>query len=108
MTKGIMIGMGDISEDEREMVKKMIFVALWCIQMKPTNRPSMNEVTEMLEGDSELLEMPHKPFQSPDEMLAEDDGIDADTTDFPLLSANQIESCDMCSMSSLTPFSNLF
>ena len=33
------------------MVKKMIIVALWCIQLKPNDRPSMNKVVEMLEGD---------------------------------------------------------
>ncbi|KAL3499688.1 hypothetical protein ACH5RR_038781 [Cinchona calisaya] len=104
MSKGNVIEMGDVSEEERKMVKKMILVALWCIQMKPTNRPSMNKVIEMLEGDGELLEMPPKPFQSPDEMLAEADGIDAVTVDFPLLSADQ----SMGSKSSPTPLSNLF
>ncbi|KAL3499696.1 hypothetical protein ACH5RR_038789 [Cinchona calisaya] len=95
MRGGNEIEMGDVSEDERKMVKKMILVALWCIQMKPTVRPSMNKVIEMLEGDGELLEMPPKPFQSPDEMLAEDDGIDPNTVEFPLLSEDQIDSSDI-------------
>ncbi|CDP17834.1 unnamed protein product [Coffea canephora] len=40
------------------------------LQMKPTHRPSMNTLIEMLEGDGELLEMPPKPFQNPDETPA--------------------------------------
>jgi len=39
-------------------------VALWCIQLKPIDRPSMNKVVEMLEGD---IEMPPKPLLYPHE-----------------------------------------
>lgn len=53
------------NEGEKEMVKKMILVALWCIQMKPSDRPSMSKVVEMLEGSIELLEMPPKPSLYP-------------------------------------------
>ncbi|CDP20809.1 unnamed protein product [Coffea canephora] len=99
LSKGNSIEMGDASEDERKMLKKMILVALWCIQMKPINRPSMNKVTEMLEGDGELLETPPKPFQNPDEMPApeaEDGGNDAEeTTDFPQLQLDRVDSSDM-------------
>lgn len=52
----------DANEEEKKMVKKMIIVALWCIQMKPSERPSMNKVIEMLEGDVDVLGMPPKPF----------------------------------------------
>ena len=53
----------------------------------------MNKVIEMLEGDGEFLEMPHKPFQSLEEMPAEDDGNDAAyTVDFPLLLLDQMDS----------------
>ena len=44
--------------------KKMIIVALWCIQMKPSDCSSMNKVVEMLEGEVECLQMPSKPFLS--------------------------------------------
>ncbi|KAK6121828.1 hypothetical protein DH2020_044441 [Rehmannia glutinosa] len=54
-------------EEEKKMVKKIIVVALWCIQMKPSDRPSMNKVVEMLEGDVEL-QMPPKPFVAPREI----------------------------------------
>ncbi|XP_059446887.1 rust resistance kinase Lr10-like [Corylus avellana] len=58
------IEMEDVTEEEKNMVKKMIIVALWCIQMKPSDRPSMNKVIEMLEGEVECLQMPSKPFLS--------------------------------------------
>ncbi|XVF78083.1 hypothetical protein PTKIN_Ptkin14bG0100100 [Pterospermum kingtungense] len=48
---------------ENIIVRKMAIVAFWCIQMKPADRPSMSKVLEMLETDTELLEMPPKPFQ---------------------------------------------
>ncbi|KAL3521625.1 hypothetical protein ACH5RR_019774 [Cinchona calisaya] len=52
----------DATEEERKMIKKMIKVALGCIQMKPADRPSMRKVLEILEDDdAELLEMPPKP-----------------------------------------------
>ncbi|KAL7147354.1 hypothetical protein ABFS83_06G102200 [Erythranthe nasuta] len=63
----------DATEEERKMVKKIIVVALWCIQMKPSDRPSMNKVVEMLESDSRL-ELPPKPFLAPRE-IAEDHGV---------------------------------
>ncbi|CAA2978444.1 rust resistance kinase Lr10-like [Olea europaea subsp. europaea] len=68
LNKGVEIDLGDASLDERIMVKKMTLVALWCIQMKPDDRPSMTKVLEMLEGDVELLQLPPKPFLSPEEM----------------------------------------
>ncbi|KAG8390399.1 hypothetical protein BUALT_Bualt01G0079300 [Buddleja alternifolia] len=67
------IEMNDATNEERKMVKKIIIVALWCIQMKPSGRPPMNKVVEMLEGDSQL-EMPPKPFVAPQE-ISEDHGI---------------------------------
>ncbi|KAG8502292.1 hypothetical protein CXB51_002158 [Gossypium anomalum] len=42
--------LGDISDDEK------------CIQLLPSDRPSMNKVLKMLESNVELLEMPPKPF----------------------------------------------
>ncbi|KAL3820056.1 hypothetical protein ACJIZ3_005961 [Penstemon smallii] len=63
----------NVNDEERKIVKKIVIVALWCILMKPSDRPSMNKVVEMLEGDSEL-QMPPKPFLAPRE-IAEDHGI---------------------------------
>ncbi|KAL1118492.1 hypothetical protein V6Z11_D01G038500 [Gossypium hirsutum] len=52
----------DISDDEKVMIRKMIITAFWCIQLLPSDRPSMNKVLKMLESNVELLEMPPKPF----------------------------------------------
>ncbi|KAF9605143.1 hypothetical protein IFM89_014134, partial [Coptis chinensis] len=49
---------------EEETTKKMIIVALWCIQTHPSNRPSMSKVVEMLEGNNEELQMPPNPALS--------------------------------------------
>ncbi|KAL7229954.1 hypothetical protein ACSBR2_008492 [Camellia fascicularis] len=81
------IEMGETTEEERVMVKKMIIVALWCIQMNPSDRPSMNKVAEMLEGNVELLQMPPKPSLCPQEMPVEDHEIDMDLAELPMLSS---------------------
>ncbi|KAL4309270.1 hypothetical protein GQ457_01G002870 [Hibiscus cannabinus] len=57
--------LGDISDDEKAMARKMIITAFWCIQLQPADRHSMNKVLKMLESDVELLEMPPKPFHQP-------------------------------------------
>ncbi|PPR98308.1 hypothetical protein GOBAR_AA22359 [Gossypium barbadense] len=62
----------DATESEKKTVRKMIIVAFWCIQIKPTDRPSMSKVLEMLGGDVELLEIPPKPFLLSVERSSED------------------------------------
>uniref|UniRef100_F6H7C8 Protein kinase domain-containing protein n=1 Tax=Vitis vinifera TaxID=29760 RepID=F6H7C8_VITVI len=69
--RGENMEMGDATEDEKKSVKKMVLVALWCIQLKPTDRPSMGKALEMLEGEVELLQMPPKPTLSYEEMSIE-------------------------------------
>nr|XP_023916373.1 rust resistance kinase Lr10-like [Quercus suber] len=64
ISEGNDIEIEDATVEEKKIVKKMIIVALWCIQMKPSDRPSMNKVVEMLEGEVECLQMPSKPFLS--------------------------------------------
>ncbi|XP_047965629.1 rust resistance kinase Lr10-like [Salvia hispanica] len=44
--------------DDRKIGRKMTIVALWCIQMCPDSRPSMNKVLDMLEGGVEHLQIP--------------------------------------------------
>ena len=51
--EGNEIVMEDATEGEKETIKKMIIVASRCIQMKPSDQPSMNRVVEMLEGEVE-------------------------------------------------------
>ncbi|XP_042980642.1 LEAF RUST 10 DISEASE-RESISTANCE LOCUS RECEPTOR-LIKE PROTEIN KINASE-like 2.1 isoform X2 [Carya illinoinensis] len=53
-----------MNEEDRKSAKKMIIVGLWCIQIDPSNRPTMGRVVDMLEGSSEYLQVPPKPFLS--------------------------------------------
>ncbi|XP_040988505.1 rust resistance kinase Lr10-like [Juglans microcarpa x Juglans regia] len=58
------------TKEEEEIGKLMIIVALWCIQMKPSDRPSMNKVVEMLEGEVGSLQLPPKPlFSLPEQQI---------------------------------------
>ncbi|KAG6391578.1 hypothetical protein SASPL_149334 [Salvia splendens] len=52
------------NERVRKTIRKMTIVALWCTQMSPNARPSMNKVMEMLEGDVEHLQIPDRPSES--------------------------------------------
>nr|XP_048330099.1 rust resistance kinase Lr10-like isoform X2 [Ziziphus jujuba var. spinosa] len=74
--------MDDATEDESKIRRKMIMVALWCIQMNPNDRPTMNRVKGMLEGDVESLQMPPKPFVCPQEKPVKplnDEGVKSDS-----------------------------
>ncbi|CAO1947137.1 unnamed protein product [Urochloa humidicola] len=53
-----------LTEEDKETVKKLAIVALWCIQWNPKNRPSMTKVVNMLTGRLQNLQMPPKPFVS--------------------------------------------
>nr|XP_027075895.1 PR5-like receptor kinase [Coffea arabica] len=59
------------TEEEKTITRKLILIALWCIQMTPENRPSIREVLEMLEGHSSGLKLPPKPsFYPPDSPIS--------------------------------------
>ncbi|KAH6815452.1 hypothetical protein C2S51_020272 [Perilla frutescens var. frutescens] len=47
--------------EEREIVKRLIIVGLWCIQWYPADRPSTKVAIQMLEGQN-LPVMPPNPF----------------------------------------------
>ncbi|XP_050137234.1 rust resistance kinase Lr10-like isoform X2 [Malus sylvestris] len=80
-SEGNDIEIEDATEEENEITKKMLIVALWCIQFKPSDRPaSMNKVVEMLEGEIGCLEMPPKPFLYPQEKPVVDDEDDSERT----------------------------
>ncbi|EYU32412.1 hypothetical protein MIMGU_mgv11b0179042mg, partial [Erythranthe guttata] len=51
-------------DDGKKMRRKMTIVGLWCIQMSPTDRPSMSDVLKMLEGEDENMMIPPQPSQS--------------------------------------------
>ncbi|KAL8144646.1 hypothetical protein AgCh_003003 [Apium graveolens] len=50
------------SAEENEIVRKMVIVILWCIQMYPTQRPAISKVIEMLEGQTAAQEIPPHPY----------------------------------------------
>ncbi|XP_042487663.1 rust resistance kinase Lr10-like [Macadamia integrifolia] len=72
LNQGEDMEMEDASEDDKKITRKMIIIALCCIQMKPADRPSMSKVIEMLESPTELLQMPPKPFLASLERVEED------------------------------------
>ncbi|KAJ9164290.1 hypothetical protein P3X46_023886 [Hevea brasiliensis] len=74
----------DATEEEKKIIKKMMIVALWSIQMKPCDRPSMNRIVEMLEGEVESLHMPPKPFLSPQEPRQLDAEINLKAPELPI------------------------
>ncbi|KAL5809910.1 hypothetical protein ACOSQ4_026478 [Xanthoceras sorbifolium] len=55
---------GVVTEEEKEIAKKMIIVSMWCIQTIPSDRPSMSKALEMLEGSLESMQVPPKPSLS--------------------------------------------
>ncbi|EOA34210.1 hypothetical protein CARUB_v10021719mg, partial [Capsella rubella] len=60
------------TREEEDIAKKMTLVSLWCIQPSPTDRPPMNRVVEMMEGNLDALEIPPRPvFQIPTVSLQE-------------------------------------
>ncbi|KAG6768636.1 hypothetical protein POTOM_027559 [Populus tomentosa] len=79
--KAIEIGDGS-TEEEKKIVKKMIIVGLWCTQMNPMNRPAMNEVVEMLEGDIESLQLPPRPVLNLDEKPMNTGGESSSMSDY--------------------------
>ncbi|CDP22072.1 unnamed protein product, partial [Coffea canephora] len=59
------------TEEEKSISRRLILIALWCTQMTPENRPSMQEILEMLEGDLSGLKLPHRPlFYPPDSPIS--------------------------------------
>ncbi|GAU21229.1 hypothetical protein TSUD_11470 [Trifolium subterraneum] len=61
--------LGKVTDEDKKNVKKMFIVALWCIQLNPNDRPSMDRVIEMLEGDIKDIEIPPKPSPYPTEIM---------------------------------------
>ncbi|KAK7272944.1 hypothetical protein RIF29_13989 [Crotalaria pallida] len=52
------------NEGDRERIRKMVIISLWCIQTNPSDRPTMRTVVDMLEGRVEILQIPPEPFFS--------------------------------------------
>ncbi|RHN77975.1 putative glycerophosphodiester phosphodiesterase, protein kinase RLK-Pelle-LRK10L-2 family [Medicago truncatula] len=64
------------TDQEMKLAKKMMTVALWCIQTKPEDRPSMDKVLEMLEKEDGDLQIPNKPYFCPQDPPTADVGDD--------------------------------
>ncbi|XP_073015432.1 uncharacterized protein [Primulina eburnea] len=72
--KDVDIGEADQTDDEcRGKIKRMTIVALWCIQMSPDDRPSMSKVLEMLESETELLQIPPHPSELSQQVAENED-----------------------------------
>ncbi|OEL33787.1 putative receptor-like protein kinase [Dichanthelium oligosanthes] len=54
----------EMAKGAGELVRKMIVVGLWCVQVMPVGRPSMSQVVEMLESDMKDLQLPSKLMAS--------------------------------------------
>uniref|UniRef100_A0ACD5TS47 Uncharacterized protein n=1 Tax=Avena sativa TaxID=4498 RepID=A0ACD5TS47_AVESA len=54
----------EMTAEEKEKMRQLTIVALWCIQWNPKNRPSMTKVVNMLTGRLQNLQIPPKPFVS--------------------------------------------
>ncbi|KAE8796305.1 putative receptor-like protein kinase [Hordeum vulgare] len=54
----------EMAQEDKENIRKLAIVALWCIQWNPKNRPSMTKVINMLTGRLQNLKIPPKPFVS--------------------------------------------
>jgi serine/threonine protein kinase len=52
----------NIHFDISEVEKKLCLVALWCIQIKSSDRPDISRVIEMLESDLDSFTVPPRPF----------------------------------------------
>lgn len=52
----------ELAEEEKVTMRQLAIVGLWCIQWNPKNRPSMNNVVNMLTGRLQNLQIPPKPF----------------------------------------------
>ncbi|KAL3713886.1 hypothetical protein ACJRO7_036301 [Eucalyptus globulus] len=90
VNEGDSIEMEEVVEEERNVIKKMVLVALWCIQLNPDHRPPMNKVLEMLEGDIDKLQMPPKLLIYPQDELVNNDTAVMELKTFSASSSSHI------------------
>lgn len=62
--EGYCVTANEIRLDTSVLVRKMIIIGLWCIQLLPNNRPSMTRVVEMLQSSADDLKIPPQSFLS--------------------------------------------
>lgn len=72
------------------MERKLSKVGLWCIQVRPSHRPSMSRVIEMLEDDEDKLRMPPKPFlSSPEPVYVSQHYTDSSAAELSVISEDE-------------------
>ncbi|GLT95678.1 hypothetical protein SLE2022_133460 [Rubroshorea leprosula] len=76
LNRGMELEIREATKDQKRIAKKTIIVALWCIQMKPSDHPSLNKVIEMLEAKLESLQIPLTPFQFYPHAIQQDEVTD--------------------------------
>eukprot|EP00262_Sarcandra_glabra_P022075 TRINITY_DN960_c0_g2_i1.p1 TRINITY_DN960_c0_g2~~TRINITY_DN960_c0_g2_i1.p1 ORF type:complete len:648 (+),score=54.70 TRINITY_DN960_c0_g2_i1:68-2011(+) len=91
LQRGLDVEVENMTGHEDEIARKLCLVGLWCIQMKPSNRPSMSKVIEMLEGGTNDLQMPPKPFlcSSPQQISAIDECSISNPTNLSVISESE-------------------
>ncbi|XP_023644442.1 LEAF RUST 10 DISEASE-RESISTANCE LOCUS RECEPTOR-LIKE PROTEIN KINASE-like 2.5 [Capsella rubella] len=84
-----------IKTGEEEIAKKkMTLVGLWCIQSSPSDRPSMDRVVEMMQGNLTALEVPPRPvFQIPIAPFQESSTISEDVSAYTEFKDQLLELC---------------
>jgi serine/threonine protein kinase len=66
-------------KERRKKVERLCAVALWCVQYRPEDRPSMSGVVRMLEGDEDVAAPAVSPFAHLDSDLLSSRTFTADT-----------------------------
>lgn len=64
LIRGEVLGLAMEKDTETDIMKKLVIVALWCIQLSPNDRPTMTRVIQLLMGNLDSLQIPPKPFVS--------------------------------------------
>lgn len=90
-------------EVEENQVKAMLYVALWCIQEKPTLRPTMARVVDMLTGRTPVEVPPETEMVVLDLLAIDRDNSGDSPAARPLGGQNRPMSAYFASMSTLSP-----
>ena len=81
LSAGESLDLGNVTEMEAKMAKKLCKVGFWCIQMKPSERPSMSKVVEMLRNGTDELQMPPKSFLISDVNIPKEETLSDSSTE---------------------------
>ncbi|CAA6671739.1 unnamed protein product [Spirodela intermedia] len=90
-------------EVEENQVKAMLYVALWCIQEKPTLRPTMARVVDMLSGRAPVEVPPETEMVVVDLLAIDHDDAGDSAAAPPHAGQNRPMSAYFASLSTLSP-----